>query len=93
MATVTFAGAVSAQSQIGETITITVTKPDATKDVWTTLTLADKTFSLSKTYAIGGPYSAVAHIDADAQNKAADSPAVNFQISADRTITLTVNVS
>jgi len=34
VANVTFAGVVSAQAAAGETVTVTVTKPDAKKDPW-----------------------------------------------------------
>jgi len=92
VANVTFSGSVSAQAQAGETVTLTVTKPDNTTDVFTTTTLADKTFTITRTYDIAGNYSLVVHVDADAQYKAADSAVVPFTVALeDRTIV--VNVS
>ena len=95
MGEVVFTGSVSAQAQAGETVTLTVTKPDATTDVFTTTTLADLTFTpVSRTYGIAGDYSVVAHVDADARYKATDSEVVPFTIALeDRAITVNVTIS
>lgn len=94
MATVTFTGTVSAQASAGETVTVTVTKPDATKDTLTATTLADKTYSATKVYTIAGNYSASAHGNADAQYGAWDAGPVPFTIAlATRTATLTVTIT
>jgi len=91
--TVNFTGSVSAQTAEGETVTITVTLPDASTETLTATTLADKTFATSKDYP-PGEYSAVASIEEDAEYKAAASSSVSFTIEkADRTLTLTVNVA
>jgi len=88
---VVFNGSVSAQVASGETVTLTVTKPDSTKDSWTTTTLADKTFTLTKPYPAGN-YSLVVHIDKDAEYTAADSTSVPFTVAlVNRTITVTVS--
>jgi len=63
MTQVTFSGIVSAQAQEGETVTITVTKPDATTETLTTQTLADMTYSVTKEYIDAGTYRTVAHGD------------------------------
>jgi hypothetical protein len=90
--TVTFSGSVSAQAAAGETVTITVTKPDGTKDVFTTTTQADLTFTVTRSYPAGIGYKAVAHIDEDAEYLAADSPEVTFDVAkAPRTITLSIS--
>ena len=89
---VTFNGSVSAQVANGETVTLVITKPDATKDTWTTTTLADKTFTLTKPYP-SGSYSIVVSIAADAEYKTATSSSVPFTVNLlDRTITVTVTV-
>lgn len=94
MATVTFSGTVSAQVAAGETITLTVTKPDSTTESITTTTKADKTFSTTKDYTIAGNYSAVASIAADATYTAATSPSVPFVVTLTaRSITLNVSVA
>lgn len=93
MGQVTFTGSVSAQIAEGETVTITVTLPDSTTETLTTTTLADKTFTTSKEYG-AGDYSAIAHVDENAEYLAADSPAVPFTIAKQaRTITLNVDVA
>ena len=93
MVNVVFSGSVSAQSAAGETVTLKVTKPDITIENLTALTLADKTFTFTKQYTVVGQYSVVAHVDADAQYKAADSPSVTFNVVLqDRTITVAVTV-
>jgi len=87
---VVFNGSVSAQAVSGETIVLTVTKPDGTIDTWTTLTLPDKTYTLTKTY-VAGSYSVVAHVDADAEYGSADSASVPFTVAlTSRTITVEV---
>lgn len=91
---VTFSGSVSAQVSDGQTVTITVTLPDGTTETLTAKTLVDQTFSVSKEYVVVGDYSAVAHVDEDAQYLATDSPPVTFTIAKQsRTLTLTVNVA
>lgn len=94
MVNVIFAGNVSFQAQAGETVTLTVTKPDATTEAFTTTTLADGSYTVTRAYTIAGNYSVVAHVDADATYKAADSTSVPFTINLqDRTITVTVTVA
>ena len=91
MVNVVFSGSVSAQVASGEIVTLTVTKPDSTKDIWTTSTLADKTYTLTKPYPAGN-YSVVVHVDADAEYKAADSASVPFTVAlVNRTITVAVS--
>lgn len=94
MATVTFAGVISAQATVGETITITITKPDTTTETLTATTLADGSYTVTTQYSIVGAYSAIAHIDADTQYLATDSPPASFTITLQsRNITLIVNVA
>jgi hypothetical protein len=89
---VVFSGSVSAQTTTGETVTLKVTKPDLTMDTWTTPTLADKTFTLTKPYPAGN-YSIVVSIPADTEYKAAISSSTPFTVNLlDRTITVTVTV-
>lgn len=91
---VTFSGSVSAQAQAGEVVTITVTKPDSTKETLTATTLADKTYSVTQVYSVAGNYSAKAHGDADAVYDAWDSAVVPFTIALTaRTGTLVVTVA
>jgi hypothetical protein len=94
MAQVKFSGTVSAQAQEGETVIITVTKPDSTLEDLVANTLADKTFETTKQYAVAGAYSVTFHIDADGEYKAADFGPVSFNVElADRTITATISVA
>lgn len=91
---VMFSGSVSAQAQAGETVTITVTKPDTTTEKLTALTLADKSYSTTKEYSIAGAYSAKAHGDADATYREWDSAVVPFNIAlVERTGTLVVTLA
>jgi hypothetical protein len=86
--TKTFSGKVSAQSEPEETITITVTKPDGEKDVFTTTTDADGAFTTTRDYPAGKGYSVVFHVDADADYTAADSEVISFDVEpTPRTIT------
>ena len=90
MGKVTFSGAVSAQAESGETVTITVTKPDSTTEVITTQTFEDLTYSIEYTNT-PGDYSAKASIEEDEEYEAAESPEVAFTIEkTPRTITLNV---
>lgn len=94
MANVTFAGTLSAQAAAGETVTVTVTKPDGTKDTWTAVTNSTGAYSVTEVYMIAGAYSATASVAADADYAAATSPAVPFNISAaNRTVSLNVALS
>jgi len=94
MTQVTFSGTVSAQAQEGETVTITVTKPDNTEETLTATTLADKTYSTIKEYNIAGAYKAKSHGDADAIYTAWDSTEVPFTIALTvRTGTLNVTLA
>ena len=94
MANITFAGVVSAQAAAGETVTITVTKPDSTKDTLTATTDGNGNYSVTKTYTVSGSYSAIATVTADAQYAAATSPATPFTISlVNRTVALNVALS
>ena len=91
MANVTFSGVVSAQATAGETVTVTVTKPDATTETVTALTLADRTYTVTKAYSAAGSYSAKAHGNADAIYSSWDSTSVPFTITLTaRTGTLNV---
>jgi hypothetical protein len=93
MTTFEFRGVVSAQIQAGETVTISVTKPDSTIDTLTATTLADRTYSVVKEYLVAGNYSVKAAVAADAAYQGATSNSVPFTVSlATRTITLTVNL-
>lgn len=93
MAQIKFSGTVSAQVAAGETVTLTVTKPDATKDTLTATTLVDKTYSVIKEYIVAGAYSVTAHGNADAQYGAWDAGPTAFTVSLEtRTGTLTVTV-
>lgn len=88
---VVFSGNVSAQAQAGETVTITVTLPDGTKDTLTATTQADLSYSATKEYMVAGAYNAVASGVADSQFRAWTSQTVSFTIElADRTGTLVV---
>ena len=94
MVQVTFTGAVSAQATLGETVIVTVTKPDATTETLTATTLADKTYSATKQYMVAGAYSAQAHGDADAIYQAWDSAIEPFTIQlAPRTGTMVVTLA
>ncbi len=91
MVQVTFTGVVSAQATLGETVTITITKPDATTETVTATTLADRTYTVSKTYTVAGAYTAKAHGNADAIYSSWDSNPVPFTITL-TTRTGTLNV-
>lgn len=94
MGRVVFTGSVSAQASAGETVKISVTKPDGTTEVLTATTLADGSFSTSKDYAVAGNYSAVAHVDADATYMSVDSAKVTFTVTLQsRSISLNVSVA
>jgi hypothetical protein len=81
-------GEVSKQAATGETVTITVTKPDTTTEVVTALTDAMKAYSVSYS-GTPGNYSAVAVIGEDAENFGATSDPFLFTLTKDaRTITL-----
>jgi len=91
LGTVIFSGAVSAQEKEGETVTITVTKPDGTTTIVTTLTKEDLTYSVDYSDEPGTGYKAKARIEEDALYTAAESDEVVFNIGKERrTITLTV---
>ena len=90
MVNVVFNGAVTFQAVSGEPVTLVITKSGGTTDTWTTTTLADKTYTLTKPYPASN-YSVVAHVDADAEYKAADSASVPFTVAlVNRTITVVV---
>lgn len=92
MVNVVFNGVVSAQSNSGETVTLTITKPSGTADVITATTNADKTFTATKAYT-AGTYSVTASIGADAEYKATSSTSITFTVNLlDRTVTVTVTV-
>ena len=93
MAQIKFNGSVSAQAQEGEAVIITVTNPDSTQETLTANTLVDKTFEVTKQYAVAGAYSAIFNVNADAEYKAANFGPVDFNVElADRTITATISV-
>lgn len=98
MTTFEFAGTISAQAQAGETVTITITKPDTTTEILTTQTLADMTYAVSKTYVEAGDYKAKAHGDkvetSNIEYSAWDSVEVPFTVKSaiERTGTLVVRI-
>lgn len=92
MAQVVFSGNVT--SDEGETVTITVTKPDTTQEVLTATTQADQTYSVQKEYTTAGAYTSQAHVDPSARYKAWDSAVEPFTIELeDRTGTLNVTIT
>ena len=94
MTTVIFEGDVTDQSQAGEIVTITVTKPDTTTETLIATTLADKTYSTTKDYTVAGNYSAKAHGDEDAGFLAWDSGEEPFTLPKQpRSGTLTVRLA
>lgn len=92
VANIAFKGAVTAQTQAGEVVTLTVKKSDNTvTDVFTATTIADKTYVSSPRPYVAGDYSVFAHVDADAEYRAADSAPFAFTVALlDRTITVSV---
>ena len=92
MATVNFTGSVQLQEHEGETVTITVVKPDGAEDIIETQTLADKSFSAQKEYP-PGKYNAVARVEADGTYASMSSILLPFTVPhLDRTITLSVDI-
>lgn len=90
MGTATIKGSVSDQYAAGETVTLTITRPNGAQDVLTVETLPDRTFTATYTEAVGS-YILVASIAEDAQYEAATSGPVPFSIGKlPRTITVTV---
>lgn len=90
MGTVTFLGSVSAEAGPGETVTVTIQKPDSTTDTVTGMTDAQGMFTAAYN-AAPGHYSASASVPADALYLAATSNTVQFDVQlASRTITLSV---
>ena len=93
MANVIFAGSQTAQVAAGQTVTITVTKPDGTTDTLTAKTDSTGAYTVTKTYTAAGSYSAVAAGAADTQYTAWTSKPFPFTISlTDRAGTLTVTL-
>lgn len=91
MGTVTFVGNVSAQAAPGETVTVTVQKPDTTTDTVTGVTDAQGMFTAAYN-AAPGHYSATASVPADAVYQAVQSNTVQFDVQlSSRTITLSVS--
>lgn len=89
---ITFTGTVSSQAAAGESVTITITKPNSggTATVLAT-TSGSGSFSATYTDIAGVGYSAVASVAADSTYAAATSPSVSFIIGLiARTVTLTV---
>lgn len=90
MGTITFLGNVSNQAAPGESVTITVTKPDGTTDLVTAVTDAQGMFTATYN-AIPGLYAATASIAGDAEFDAATSNTVQFSVALTaRTLTLSV---
>jgi hypothetical protein len=90
MGKITFNGSVSAQAALGEIVSVSVTKPDGTKDVFNATTDANKAFTVSKDY-VAGNYSVIVSVPADTIYKAATSGSVSFNVGlVDRTIQVTV---
>lgn len=97
LGTVNFSGSVSAQAAAGETVTVTITKPDGSTTTIKTPTKADKTFGPISYTDVVGNYSAKASLpqSEDANNiyLATTSSVVSFSLtktSVTRTITLMV---
>ena len=91
MGTVTFSGALSAQEQMGETVSIIVTKPDSTTELVSTVTDADGNYAVDYTN-VPGDYNAVARVEADNLYDVALSDLVIFSVGKlPRTITLNVD--
>jgi hypothetical protein len=77
-----------AQQNAGETVIITITAQDGTSSPVTAVTDSKAQFSVDIEEPVG-EYSAVAHIDKDADFTAADSPALTIDVELiPRTITL-----
>ena len=98
MADVTFAGTVATQAtppvpRPNIPVTVTVTKPDTTKDTLAATTDSSGKYTVTKTYTAAGPYSATATVPADTQYAAATSPAAPFTITVLMNQTVTLNVS
>jgi hypothetical protein len=88
--TKTFSGKVSAQVASGETVSIVVTKPDATKDTLSAVTNNTGAYSVQKDY-VAGNYSAIASISSDNEYAAATSSEEQFTVNLTiRTLTLAV---
>ena len=84
-------GSVSNQISPGEVVTITLTHPDGTPEAVTALTDENSQFAANVNEVPGTGYRAVAHIDADTEYQAADSPEVTFEVSKqERTLVLQV---
>jgi len=93
VANVIFAGSQSAQAVSGETVTVTVTKPDKTTDTLLATTASDGSYSVTKQYTVLGSYSAVAAGAADAQFSSWASSVASFTIGlTTRTGTLIVTL-
>jgi len=88
---ITFVGDVSAQDKEGETVTLTITKPDSSTIILTTTTKADLTFTLEYEDTPADGYKAKARIEEDVLYEAAESSEITFSIGkAPRTITIHV---
>lgn len=93
MGNVTFSGTVSAQASAGETVTIKVSQAGVVIDTLTTVTLADRTYSVTKQYN-AGTYTVQSHMDADAAYSAVDTTIVSFTVAlSSRTLTVSVTVA
>ena len=87
---VIFNGSVSKESAAGETITITVTRPDGSQRTATALTDASGNFTVTYTDLVAS-YTAVASIPRDSQYQAAQSQPITFSTTLlARTLTLSV---
>lgn len=102
MANVTFNGNVGkdangnpAQAAPGETVTITVTAPDGTTSTITAITDANGNYTSSlATFTVGGTYSFLGSIPADAKFKAAQATGTfTITVLADRTLTVNVTLT
>ena len=84
-------GTVTEQMAEGETVTITITKPDLTEETLTALTDALKAFSATKELVVAGLYKFKARIEADAGYESAESPTAEYAVDlAARSITINV---
>jgi hypothetical protein len=92
MAKRTFKGIVDAQEKSGETVTLTIKKPDGSTETLQTPTQQDRSFGVTKDLPAGKGYKVKAYIGADAEYEAADSEEVIFDVDlAKRTINLSVS--
>jgi len=87
----TFKGSVSKQASSGETVTLVVTKPDGTKDTFTSTTNDVGAYSTTRAYVPSTTqYSVKVSIPADVEYKAAEAETTFTVDLQDRTISISV---